>query len=521
MDQLLTEGARRALELAGRLAHEGGQSTVLPVHLFWALMLDESRASEILADHGIALERMQSESPLPRIDSLDDGSPGEMAEERTPDRPVPHAESVRDILIAARRMVAGAGRQAEIGTEFLLYGLVEIDSEIADLLRGYGLERERVVGRALQVSGQERHELEVDFAIAWQGRTEAEQVGTLRILDAAANRVREGLRVVEDYVRFLLDDGQLSRLAKECRHELAAILASFPTSGLIASRDTLGDVGTSIRTSAEVRRDSPRDVLVANLKRSQEAVRTLEEFGKVISPDTAEPLGRLRYRLYTLEKAILTCEAARQRLDGCLLYMLVTDDACHHGAGPAVLGAISGGASIIQVREKAMSDRKLLEQARRVREWARQNGALCIMNDRPDLAVAADADGVHVGQDELPVREVRRIVGPNRLVGVSTHTIEQARQAVLDGADYLGVGPVFPSGTKQFDQFAGLEFVRQAAAEIALPWFAIGGITPSNVSDVVAAGARRVAVSGVLCGAADPAQVAAQLVAALTRTPAT
>jgi thiamine-phosphate pyrophosphorylase len=127
------------------------------------------------------------------------------------------------------------------------------------------------------------------------------------------------------------------------------------------------------------------------------------------------------------------------------------------------------------------------------------------MNDRPDLAVLCDADGVHVGQDELTVRDVRRIVGPDRLVGVSTHDIEQARQAVLDGADYLGVGPVFPSDTKSFDAFAGLEFVRQAAAEITRPWFAIGGITAANLADVTAAGAERIAIGAAICAADDPA----------------
>jgi thiamine-phosphate pyrophosphorylase len=133
------------------------------------------------------------------------------------------------------------------------------------------------------------------------------------------------------------------------------------------------------------------------------------------------------------------------------------------------------------------------------------------MNDRPDLAVLTDADGVHVGQEELSVRDARRIVGPGRLVGVSTHTIEQARQAVLDGADYIGVGPVFPSQTKQFGSFAGLQFVREAAGEITLPAFAIGGITTENVAEVLAAGATRIAVSAAICAAEDPGEAAREL----------
>ena len=127
----------------------------------------------------------------------------------------------------------------------------------------------------------------------------------------------------------------------------------------------------------------------------------------------------------------------------------------------------------------------------------------------------AEADGVHVGQDELPVRDARRIVGPDRLVGVSTHTIEQARQAVLEGADYLGVGPTFPSGTKSFESFAGLEFVRQVASEITLPWFAIGGIDANNLIEVQSAGASRIAVSGAILNATDPHRAASELLSAL------
>ena len=139
-----------------------------------------------------------------------------------------------------------------------------------------------------------------------------------------------------------------------------------------------------------------------------------------------------------------------------------------------------------------------------------------VMNDRPDLAVLADADGVHVGQEELSVKDARTIVGADRLVGVSTHSIEQARQAVLDGADYIGVGPVFPSGTKQFDRLAGLELVRAVAAEVRLPAFAIGGITADNLPLVREAGLGRVAVSGAVASAADPGAAARRLLALLS-----
>src|SRR5262249_30050308 len=144
---------------------------------------------------------------------------------------------------------------------------------------------------------------------------------------------------------------------------------------------------------------------------------------------------------------------------------------------------------------------------------------LFIVNDRPDIARLSDADGVHLGQDDLPVKEARRVLGPDALIGVSTHSVEQLRQAVLDGADYLGIGPTFPSKTKAFDRFPGLPFLRSATAETSLPAFALGGIGPQNVGLVVEAGARRVAVSAAITKADDPQQAARELRAALEREP--
>jgi thiamine-phosphate pyrophosphorylase len=247
----------------------------------------------------------------------------------------------------------------------------------------------------------------------------------------------------------------------------------------------------------------------------EEALRTLEEFGKLVSPKAAAEIGALRYRFYTLEKAIANTALSRERLANCRLYLLVTDRLCPRGLGPSVRAALQGGVDAVQLREKDVPDRRLIGLAKYVREWTREADALFIVNDRPDLAALVDADGVHVGQDDLPVHEARRIVGSGRLVGVSTHSIEQARQAVLDGADYLGVGPVFPSGTKAFERLAGLEFVRQAAAEITLPWFAIGGITVENVGEVIETGAQRVAVSGTICAAEDAQAAARRLRTAL------
>ena len=252
-------------------------------------------------------------------------------------------------------------------------------------------------------------------------------------------------------------------------------------------------------------------MLRANCKRVEESLRTLEEYGKLIDPGAAAAIEQLRYRFYTVEKALLTTESSRARLANRRLYLLVTESACRIGIERVIKGALEGGAGAIQLREKGGNDRRLLQIAENVRLWTTAADALFIINDRPDIAVLSGADGVHVGQQDLSVRHVRGIVGADQLVGVSTHSIEQARQAVLDGADYLGVGPTFASQTKQFESFAGLEFVGAVAAEIGLPWFAIGGITAENIAQVIEAGATRIAVSGAVCVSDDPSAVVKQL----------
>jgi thiamine-phosphate pyrophosphorylase len=179
---------------------------------------------------------------------------------------------------------------------------------------------------------------------------------------------------------------------------------------------------------------------------------------------------------------------------------------------------VDAGVHVLQLRDKQLSDRDLLARARCLREITAGTGALLIINDRPDIAALVRADGVHVGQDELPVKDVRTLVGPRMLVGVSTHSIEQARSAVLEGANYLGVGPTFPSGTKSFSEFPGLDLVRAVAAEIRLPAFAIGGIGLENLGEVLSTGIGRVALSGAIVSADDPANVARQVLEALEAT---
>jgi thiamine-phosphate pyrophosphorylase len=331
-----------------------------------------------------------------------------------------------------------------------------------------------------------------------------------RVLDANFNRTREALRVLEDYCRFVLDDHFLTTRVKAVRHALAGVANRLPPGLLLAARDTLRDVGTGVTAVGEYDRSSAAQVAAVNLKRLQEALRSLEEYGKVLGADLGRECEAVRYQCYSLERAIVNGESTRNRLSNIRLYVILTEASCHGSLEWTIEQAAAGGAKVFQLREKALSDRRLLERARDVRRWTRQAGALFIMNDRPDLAKLADADGVHLGQDDLSVRDARRILGAGPLIGVSTHDIGQVRQAILDGADYVGVGPTFPSQSKTFEHFPGLEFVRQVSEETSIPAFALGGIGPDTIAAAVRAGARRVAVSAAVIRSEDP-QAAARL----------
>ncbi|MGE3314893.1 MAG: thiamine phosphate synthase [Planctomycetaceae bacterium] len=509
-----TAGARRALSHATEGARAENAREVEPLHLLEALVDSESRAAQILVTFGV----------LPKFESAGDG---DMESENEPisipmscetASPVPRSSTLDRVIAEAERAAHRTGQNAEVGTEHLLWGLVAVKSFAAEILAPHGIDAGSLES-LLSLRDEEDDDddpLDVDFSLSRSDPNAAERLHSLRMIDAAANRAREGLRVVEDFARFALGDKHLNTRLKHLRHDLAEALKSIPIGELLAARETQLDVGTGISTSAEGSRSNLLDVATAAFKRTQEAFRTLEEVGKLHSAEFGKAIESLRYRLYTLEKAIGTTASNQARLAGRNLYLLVTESLCARGSGPAIRNALAGGVDIVQVREKSLTDRKLIEHAKRVREWTREAGALFIMNDRADLTVVTDADGVHVGQDELSVREARLIVGPSKLVGVSTHTIEQARQAVLDGADYIGVGPVFSSGTKQFDELAGLDFVRQVAEEISLPWFAIGGITAANLDELKAAGATRIAVSGAICGASDSANSARALKSRLT-----
>lgn len=332
-----------------------------------------------------------------------------------------------------------------------------------------------------------------------------------RIFDANCNRAREAFRVLEDYTRFGLNSDLLSADLKQLRHAFQSAVA-FYQSRAVAFRDTAGDVGTEIKTETERSRNSLASVVTAAGKRLTEALRTIEEYTKLPEAQAADEsvsrqIERIRYAFYDIEKRILgTLTPGRDRMKSVKVCVLVTESLCLRPWQEVVREVIAGGADAVQLREKGFEARPWLARAREFVRICRNEGAISIINDRVDIALLSDADGVHVGQSDLEATDVRQFIGPDKILGVSTHRLEQAHQAVVDGADYIGVGPIFPSSTKPQDCLVGLDYARQVAQVINIPALAISGIGPQNVDELIRVGIRAVAVSAAVIGSEDPKQ---------------
>lgn len=341
----------------------------------------------------------------------------------------------------------------------------------------------------------------------------------LRIIDAAQNRAGEGLRVIEDYCRLHLQDLLLFTTAKQLRHDLTQSLTEIATHKLLQSRNTSGDIGTAVEVSSEYQRNSEQQIVRANFARVQQALRTIEEYAKTFNANIARNIEQIRYACYTLEKVIANTPHSRAELESATLYVLTDLRESMAALEALIQELIAGQVELIQLRDKTATDAQLVRAGRLLTKLTRNSKTRWIMNDRPDLAVVAAADGVHVGQDDLSVADVRAIVGSDKIIGVSTHTIEQARTAVLLSPTYIAVGPVFPSATKSFATFANETFLRQVVSEISLPTFAIGGIDEQNMPKLIAIGIQRIAISHAVVDAESPPQTIAALKALLATAP--
>lgn len=334
-----------------------------------------------------------------------------------------------------------------------------------------------------------------------------------RIIDANLNRASEALRVLEEVARFKLDDRDFTDQFKGIRHKINMVLGA-DYSKLLEARDSENDVGPDIYNNSE--RSSIFDLIKANFKRAQQALRVLEEYNKLANPEFSAIFEAARYELYTLEKVMGSKAYSyyrAKRLEKCKLY-LVTDRSKFDNNDKffdAVASAIKGGVDIVQLREKTASAKEFIDLARVVREICLQNDVVFIINDRIDVAMSVKADGVHLGQEDIDLQTARQLLGSEAIIGNSTHKPEDALKAIENGADYIGVGPVFTTPTKPGRQAVGFDYVSWADTNVNIPFFAIGGINEQNIDGVLSAGATRIAVVRAIINANDPTIIAKNL----------
>jgi thiamine-phosphate pyrophosphorylase len=342
------------------------------------------------------------------------------------------------------------------------------------------------------------------------------QKAAFRIIDANFNRGREAARVMEEYCRFVLNSADLSAQCKSLRHRLCAAIGEFDSGRLIASRDSQRDVGAGLQVADQMARGSLKDCFTAAAKRLPEALRALAETAETLDGGSGKVFERLRFDCYTLEKLIVTFSSSMERYSSVRLYVIITVKQASQSQWALKMAAdcAAGGGDCIQLRCKGIGDGQLFTLAGEMVKVCHDNDSLCIINDRCDIAIAAGADGVHLGQDDLAVEQVRRLQAEPMIIGLSTHNTAQLEEAIACGVTYVGLGPVYATDTKPGAEPVGLGYAKRAVAllsQTGIGHAAIGGINLENIDEVLKTGIKTVAVCSAVTDSDAPKTVCQRL----------
>ena len=337
-----------------------------------------------------------------------------------------------------------------------------------------------------------------------------------RIIDANINRASEGIRVLEDLARFYLDDKHLSKQLKETRHGIRKEVMYFLPS-LLSGRDSVKDVGVDVSKELKIdNKASIKELVVANFKRLQEALRTVEENLKIIDKyNLSKVYEGFRFDTYQIEKDFYkkTFESEKRRVLLKGLYCITAHEFSKGRSNVEVVQSmIEAGVKTIQYREKDKSFINMYKECVKIREMTKEAGVTFIVNDHVDMAMMVKADGVHVGQDDYPVEKIRELVGEDMIIGLSTHSPKQAQEALKQDMDYIGVGPIYKTYTKKdVCDPVGLEYLEYVIKNIHIPYVAIGGIKEHNLNQVLSKNAKCVSMVTEITGAEDIKEKASRI----------
>ena len=328
-----------------------------------------------------------------------------------------------------------------------------------------------------------------------------------QIIDANLDRAREGIRVIEDWCRFTHLNNEFVVVLKDWRHQLSKHHHYFYRE----ARNTSNDKGLGLSHPSQNNRANQEDVLLANASRIQEALRVIEEFSRNSDPELAKVSSDIRYGMYELESNLIRrfhLESRKLTLKECSLYLITSPN---KNIKEIVLEALKAGVKMVQYRCKEYEDRRKLEEGKELLSICKRFESILIVNDRIDIALAINADGVHLGQNDVPVSTARRLLGEEKIIGLSTHCLRDIQDANNTCCDYVGLGPVFKSKTKETLDPIGTKQIKELSKKARVPSFAIGGIDLSNINELILAGANQIAVSNAIIQSNQPGATAKEM----------
>ena len=338
-----------------------------------------------------------------------------------------------------------------------------------------------------------------------------EDLRVAQIIDANLDRAREGLRVLEDWARFALGRKDLVKSLKNFRQ----ILGKHHLKVYKESRNFISDQCAGLSHPEQFKRNNASSIISSNSARVQEALRVIEEFSRNHNQNLCKISSDIRYKIYSFEIALLEAHSnysLRKILYENNLYFITLDT---ENLFEKIKKILEGGVKIIQLRCKKGNDSDNLKFAIKVRELCDDFGALFLINDRVDIALACKADGVHLGQNDLDIRSARNILGFAKIIGISASNELDIKKAIHDGCDYLGIGPVFSTTTKKGGFPLGINTLKSLTKDISIPWFAIGGIKQENISLLKENNVCKVAIITDLINSKNPTEKANMIINSL------
>ena len=340
----------------------------------------------------------------------------------------------------------------------------------------------------------------------------SEDLRIFQIIDANLDRAREGLRVLEDWARFGLGENKYVIKIKNFRQ----ILGKNHLEIYKKSRNYIEDESKGLSHIEQLKRKTPQQIINSNAGRVQEALRVVEEFSRLHNHELSKIASGIRYEIYTLEIDLLYLskyKKSEEILKEHDLYV-ITDQ--KENLLEIIEDLLIAGVKIIQHRFKVGTDKDNLREALQIKSLCTRYDSLFIINDRVDIALASNADGIHLGQDDLDLKTARKLMGHSKIIGVSANNEIDISKALKDGCDYIGIGPVFDTKTKKNKKAIGIKKVKKLTKDLTIPWFVIGGITTNNISDLRNSGFNKVALVSELMNSEDPKEDAIMILKQLS-----